>query len=721
MKTIFIYYTISFQLQYSPQPFLQKQHVPVVNYHQTLVPNNPQVVYQHLVVPSRTSYTNSHTVQHPTENAKFIAEHQSEAAGASASFESNDAFGANTQTDVLKTKLYEIRRPALQKHFYDIEERIIVRPAGSALLELNHPISKTEIKEYHQQTTPTYDDSQIYLNARQGDFPQSYSSKPAQSFVITDAAEHSPPNIVYAKNQQQSNIVYANAQPQPDIVYANAKNEQQSNVEYTNVKAQPQLKVVYANQPQSEVSYANIQTQPQSDVSYANIQTQPQSDVVYTNVRANFQGQPQTGVIYSNVKSQPQSRIVYINEQSQQPTKATYFNEQTQQQSGAIRSQPQSNIGYARVQNPPRAKIIYSNDQQSGAEYSNIKTNAQAEVLFTNEREQPQPNVVYASTTSRPQPSFVYASTTGQPQHGFVFAPQQQHQGSFYSTTAYPQPDIVYATTARPSFVYGTTAQPEQSFIYTTTAQPESSFEYSSTPRPHPTVVYRTTTASPNAENDGASSEEKDDSYEDVYIDARFNDKENKSSENYVQPKFEVSVANRSAVSARFSTSTANYEINNDVPKRGDIANANRQIYVESRSNGESPLNDHYIQQGHNVSDSPIIITKPLTNKQEKENQKQFIKLLTERNGVAEIGPNSNADSSYHSASYGSSSTAAGLVHGRVISATPAPHNAQPSNEKVNIRRVVFTYPTETVEKVHVIEDDSHKYELKAKFSDKSK
>lgn len=44
----------------------------------------------------------------------------------------------------IKTRKYEVRRPAIQKNFYDIEERVIVRPAGSALVELDHPISKNQ-------------------------------------------------------------------------------------------------------------------------------------------------------------------------------------------------------------------------------------------------------------------------------------------------------------------------------------------------------------------------------------------------------------------------------------------------------------------------------------------------------------------------------------------------------------------------------------------------
>jgi len=44
----------------------------------------------------------------------------------------------------VKNRRVKVRRPALRKEFYDIEHRIIVRPAGSATLELSQPISKEQ-------------------------------------------------------------------------------------------------------------------------------------------------------------------------------------------------------------------------------------------------------------------------------------------------------------------------------------------------------------------------------------------------------------------------------------------------------------------------------------------------------------------------------------------------------------------------------------------------
>ncbi|XP_046751592.1 uncharacterized protein LOC124414635 [Diprion similis] len=52
------------------------------------------------------------------------------------------------QVDVAKpavaTKKFQVRRPAIQKHFYDIEEHVVVRPAGTALVELAEPLSKVQ-------------------------------------------------------------------------------------------------------------------------------------------------------------------------------------------------------------------------------------------------------------------------------------------------------------------------------------------------------------------------------------------------------------------------------------------------------------------------------------------------------------------------------------------------------------------------------------------------
>lgn len=58
--------------------------------------------------------------------------------------QSNNGYEANANNGAqVKTRRYQIRRPAIKKEFYDIEEKVVIRPAGSALIELDTPISET--------------------------------------------------------------------------------------------------------------------------------------------------------------------------------------------------------------------------------------------------------------------------------------------------------------------------------------------------------------------------------------------------------------------------------------------------------------------------------------------------------------------------------------------------------------------------------------------------
>lgn len=50
----------------------------------------------------------------------------------------------------MKLRRYQVHRPGIQKEFYDVEERVIVRPAGSALIELETPAKKQDVTDYYQ-------------------------------------------------------------------------------------------------------------------------------------------------------------------------------------------------------------------------------------------------------------------------------------------------------------------------------------------------------------------------------------------------------------------------------------------------------------------------------------------------------------------------------------------------------------------------------------------
>lgn len=50
----------------------------------------------------------------------------------------------------VKLRRYQVHRPGVQKEFYDVEERTIVRPAGSALIEFDTETKKEDITDYQQ-------------------------------------------------------------------------------------------------------------------------------------------------------------------------------------------------------------------------------------------------------------------------------------------------------------------------------------------------------------------------------------------------------------------------------------------------------------------------------------------------------------------------------------------------------------------------------------------
>lgn len=72
----------------------------------------------------------------------------------------------------VKLRRYQVQRPGIQKEFYDVEERTIVRPAGSALIELDAPTKKQDITDYYQQPQPFNTDEQRNVDGNQQFAPQ---------------------------------------------------------------------------------------------------------------------------------------------------------------------------------------------------------------------------------------------------------------------------------------------------------------------------------------------------------------------------------------------------------------------------------------------------------------------------------------------------------------------------------------------------------------------
>lgn len=118
------------------------------------------------------------------------------------------------------------------------------------------------------------------------------------------------------------------------------------------------------------------------------------------------------------------------------------------------------------------------------------------------------------------------------------------------------------------------------------------------------------------------------------------------------------------------------------------------QPQVETHSNGEMPS---FRFNQPSESDSLFVYSRQVTPEESNDNQQRLIQLLTARNSISEIGNGQSARSSNFI-------NDAGLIRARVLSATPAPYNAAPTDERVNTRRVVLSRPIETIQEVVVQE-----------------
>lgn len=177
---------------------------------------------------------------------------------------------------------------------------------------------------------------------------------------------------------------------------------------------------------------------------------------------------------------------------------------------------------------------------------------------------------------------------------------------------------------------------------------------------------------------------------------------------------------------------TAKYRAD-ELPKRGDIAityasteathqslSDNQQSVTEPTVTARSNVNSRFNLEGQNQSQSlvsesqqssqsrnarineitatspRVLISNGLSAEQARSNQEQFIRLLSERDSIAEVGYGPNTDTS--------SSLINTYVRSRVLSATPAPQGTKETSRTVNIRRIIVSRPIETEQEVEVRE-----------------
>ncbi|XP_053696882.1 uncharacterized protein LOC128744121 [Sabethes cyaneus] len=147
------------------------------------------------------------------------------------------------------------------------------------------------------------------------------------------------------------------------------------------------------------------------------------------------------------------------------------------------------------------------------------------------------------------------------------------------------------------------------------------------------------------------------------------------------------------------NASFKNVNINARFAAKGD--NQSQSIIVRNEQKSQ-PRSEHFSET--TVASAKVLIASELSADQARSNQEQFIRLLSERDSISEVAYGPHTDTS--------SSLVNTYVRSRVLSATPAPHDARGSSKTVNIRRIIVSRPIETEQEIEVREHgldlDSH-------------
>ncbi|XP_054272505.1 eukaryotic translation initiation factor 4 gamma-like [Macrosteles quadrilineatus] len=186
-----------------------------------------------------------------------------------------------TKTKVATAKL-QVRRPAIQKQFYDIEERTVVRPVGSAVLELDEPVSKNYVSPVTvvpsgQHTVARYQRPLAYYPVNAYPFLSSYPFQaPVQSYPffiqqtqgITQLPQGPPQNIPQRPQIPQQPQFPAQQpqipqQPQFPAQQPQIPQQPQFPAQQPQIPQQPQFPAQQPQQPQFPAQQPQFPQSPQ--------------------------------------------------------------------------------------------------------------------------------------------------------------------------------------------------------------------------------------------------------------------------------------------------------------------------------------------------------------------------------------------------------------------------------------------------------------------------
>uniref|UniRef100_A0A182NCZ0 DUF4794 domain-containing protein n=1 Tax=Anopheles dirus TaxID=7168 RepID=A0A182NCZ0_9DIPT len=563
---------------------------------------------------------------------------------------------------VVRSRKFKVRRPAIQNQFYDIEERVIIRPVGSALVELEQPISQTETKTKTTKTTTT-------------------------TFVEKRPVYQPPPPPAPA--------------PVPEVHVSEEDYGTRTIVGRPQVVTQ--TTTVYTERPPLKGGYDRIEVAAQSKQSAASTSKASDAEFIeteHTDARAPSErpfftqghaiyhhGPLHTPFVHPYGPPVAPLPVIYHPANTGHLLHHVAYVDQHAQH--FIPTHPTPAAHPSTVFHVPTSTPLYPvapDCDRSGKapEYLPPQTPTTPSALPPVATTTPKPP---ASATTPP----AYDTEDDDYDDSIVIDARSGGGSNFsdYSSTDADYGDAVTVTAATTTVgstplayhhdhyraaeqtqtrlgesaievSYATRTTPASDIVAFDPSTASGSFDFGPSFRgsfPATTLPPRSSTPSPTTTTAGASS----------------------STTASTTPQRSVTIISSTTprtISARFSETDAGSSSSTSSSSSASVASS-RQTEYESHS-------------------ASVVVGQGLTRDQIHANQEQFIKLLSERDSIAQVGFGPKGDTS--------GTLIDAYVRSRVLSATPAPHDAKETSRTVNIRRIVVSRPVETEQEVEVHE-----------------
>lgn len=232
----------------------------------------------------------------------------------------------------------QVRRPAIQKQFYDIEERVIIRPAGSALIELKEPTSQLQKGPAFVQPLDQASLHQAQLLAHQYQPIQSqFSSSTVAPFAPTTISplvedeEISVENPEFKSNPDSESISHRNQQI--ELSQQHLQQQQDLQGQYLQRIQQQQLQQLHEQQlqqiqQQQQLQLRAIQEQQQLQLQQLRGQEEQQQQLQQIGAQEEEQGEAQGQQLLRGVQQeQPQQQQQQSLQRNAQSVQVRWLND----------------------------------------------------------------------------------------------------------------------------------------------------------------------------------------------------------------------------------------------------------------------------------------------------------------------------------------------------------------------------------------------------------